>query len=224
MLPPGQQSRPDFPRFGLNQYANRFPTELEHRRLTLQVPSGAQVILDLDEAEIERVSQTSDFHCVTTWSYCGANWQGVRFRDLYECYVKPDLADGTSIRGVSLYAQDGYKTSLPLEDLLTDNTLIADTLSGQPLTIDHGAPLRLVAPNHYGYKNLKHLKRIEFYTDLPVLKHGILKFMDHPRVRVSKEERGRYFPGWLLRVLYRPLINRTVILFKKTVDRFNKAA
>ena len=40
---------------------------------------------------------------------------------------------------------------------------MADHLDGQLLPIEHGAPLRLIAPAHYGYKSVKHLHRIEFW-------------------------------------------------------------
>jgi DMSO/TMAO reductase YedYZ molybdopterin-dependent catalytic subunit len=122
---------------------------------------------------------------------------------------------------VVLYAQDGYRTTLSLEDILKNDVLLADSLDGQPLSIEHGAPLRLVAPEHYGYKNLKHLKRIEFYATMPEVKRGILAFLDHPRARVAKEERGRWIPGWILRYIYRLLIPRGVKQFREAMLKRN---
>jgi hypothetical protein len=48
--------------------------------------------------------------------------------------------------------------------------------------------------------------------------------MDHPRARVALEERGRVFPGWLLRHLYRPLIGRTEKRFAKELQRHEALA
>lgn len=114
---------------------------------------------------------------------------------------------------VVLRGQDGARGSLPLADLLAPDVLLADRLDGQPLGVDHGAPLRLVAPAHYGYKNLKHLDRIEFLCSSADYRPQGFRFMVHERARVALEERGRWVPGWLLRHLYRPLIGPTVRLF-----------
>jgi DMSO/TMAO reductase YedYZ molybdopterin-dependent catalytic subunit len=103
--------------------------------------------------------------------------------------------------------QDGYRISLPLGDLMSPDVILADEIDGQPLSIKHGAPLRLVAPAHYGYKSPKHIKQIEFWRDERNYRPAGFAFMEHPRGRVANEERGRIFPGWLLRYLYRPLIN-----------------
>jgi DMSO/TMAO reductase YedYZ molybdopterin-dependent catalytic subunit len=116
--------------------------------------------------------------------------------------------------GVILRAQDGYRTTMLLDDLMADDVLLADEMNGLPLSVDHGAPMRLVAPQHYGYKNLKHLASLEFCDTMPVVKHGVLAFLDHPRARVALEERGRWFPGWLLRRVYRPFIHRTAEKFR----------
>jgi Oxidoreductase molybdopterin binding domain len=107
-------------------------------------------------------------------------------------------------------------------DLLAPDVLLADRLFGQPLSLEHGAPLRLVALGHYGYKSVKHLDRIEFrVSDAGYRPYG-LRFMVHPRARVAFEERGQWLPGWLLRVLYRPLIGPTVKHFEKATLQYTE--
>jgi DMSO/TMAO reductase YedYZ molybdopterin-dependent catalytic subunit len=145
---------------------------------------------------------------------------GVTFSDFFKKYVQPHEAEQHPITGAVFYGQDGYRTTLLLEDLLRSDVMLADSLDGQPLTIEHGAPLRLVAPAHYGYKNLKHLKRIEFYSTIPKIKRGISAFLDHPRARVLKEERARWIPGWILRYVYRPLISGAVKDFRKAMAEY----
>ena len=213
MLPPGQVARADFPRFGLTQYAERFPSQLTDCSLSVQVFSAAPLILRDALSGLPRTTLQADFHCVTTWSSLGLVWGGVRFSDFFHERVRPLVPTGTIV-GVVLRAQDGYRTTLLLEDLLADDVLLADELNAQPLTVEHGAPLRLVAPRHYGYKSMKHLSRLEFCETAPVVKHGPLAFLDHPRARVALEERGLWFPGWLLRRLYRPLIPSTAKRFR----------
>ena len=215
MLPPGQIARADFPRFGLTQYANRFPARPSDRSLSVTVPAAESLILSDALSGLPRITVQSDFHCVTTWSHLGVTWGGVRFSEFYRERVTSLAHRSTDVVGVILRAQDGYRTTMLLDDLLADDVLLADEMNGLPLSVDHGAPLRLIAPQHYGYKNLKHLATLEFCDTMPVVKHGALAFLDHPRARVALEERGRWFPGWLLRRVYRPLIHRTVAIFRQ---------
>lgn len=97
--------------------------------------------------------------------------------------------------------------------------LLADRLSGRPLSIAHGAPLRVVAPAHYGYKSVKHLNRIELWRSNTSYKPVGFRFMDHPRARVANGERGQWVPGWLLRYLYRPLIRPTALRFERALQK-----
>ncbi len=76
--------------------------------------------------------------------------------------------------------------------------LIAD----QPLTLAKGAPLRLVAPSHYGYKGVKHATRLRL---LDRYRSGSAGWAEHPRGRVAAEERGRGLPGVAYRYVYRAL-------------------
>ena len=135
--------------------------------------------------------------------------------DFYSMVVSPDAGPNPDATLVALRGQDGARTGMLLEDLLSPNVLIADHLNGEPISVDHGAPLRLVAPDHYGYKSIKHLSQIEFRLRASGYRASGLRAMDHLRARVALEERGRVLPGWLLRYLYRPLIPSTVSRFAK---------
>ncbi len=207
------------PRFGLIPFAERFPRVTD--RVSLRVEGEVAAPLDAGAAlaRLPRAEQVCDFHCVTTWSRRALHWSGVRFTDFYQQVVRPLAGAAEDARFVVLHGQDGARTSLPLEDLLAPDVLLADRLDGQPLPIAHGAPLRLVAPAHYGYKSIKHLHRIELRRS-GVDYHPVgLRFMEHPRARVALEERGQWLPGWLLRHLYRPLIKPTARRFDVTLRR-----
>jgi len=217
-LPPGQYASDDFPRFGLTQFARRFPRNA--RSVELRIDGNVRESIAVAEAlrQLPRVSQTSDFHCVTTWSRRSLRWSGVRFADFFERIVVPGAGPDNEANFVVLRCQDGYRSCLPLGDLLADDVLLADTLDGEPLTIEHGAPLRLVAPAHYGYKSAKHVSRVEFWRDDRRYRPAAFRFMEHPRARVALEERGRGVPGLVLRYLYRPLVRPTIARFRRAMD------
>ncbi len=206
-LPPGQKVSDIFPRFGLPQYAKRFPTEVE--KISLEIGGDLDAFTISDQlTSLPRISKISDFHCVTTWSKLDLNWGGYRFIDFYNTLVLPRLSQ--QVNFVVIKAQDGYKTTLPLADLLVENVLLADQLDDQKLTIEHGAPVRIVAPDHHGYKNVKHIKSINFYTEAQKIKKGIAGLMDHPRARVGQEERASKGAGVFFRWLYQFGIKGTI--------------
>lgn len=218
-LPPGQREANAFHRFGLTRFASRFPKETA--TCTLDVAGDVEAELQLIDPlrGLPRIEQTSDFHCVTTWSVRGLRWEGVRFADFYSRLVLPQARPRAGATLVALRGQDGARTAMLLEDLLAPDVLLADRLNGEALSLDHGAPLRLVAPAHYGYKSAKHLSRIEFCAPTQDYRVSGFAFMDHPRARVAFEERGRVAPGWLLRYLYRPFIAPTVSRFAQANAR-----
>jgi len=215
-LPPGQYAIDDFPRFGLTQYAKWDKTDFDP--VDLLISGDVQNIITVSAEELNalpRIEQTSDFHCVTTWTKQNLHWGGFRFYDFYEMIVKSRVVPSEKAVNVIFRCQDGFRSILPLADLLADDVLLANSLGGEMLTTKHGAPLRLVTPAHYGYKNPKYLKAIEFWPDESKFRPPIFRFMSHPRARVEFEERGRWFPGWFLRYLYRPAVKSTIRMFDR---------
>lgn len=211
-LPPGQFEAREFIRFGLGRFRNK--------RLAPDVPLSIVVGGDIRTpieignrlSGLNRIEQVSDFHCVTSWSIHELAWSGVRFADFYRCLVVPEAQPDTGAELVVFRGRDGYRCAMLLEDLLADDILLADRLDGKPLDIAHGAPLRLVAPAHYGYKSVKYLCAIDFLTDrrkyrFPLPYPGL---MDHPRARVAKEERARFLPNWLIRPFYRLFVPKEI--------------
>ena len=210
MLPVGQQIRDNFPRFGVTQFTDfEAPVDSSYS-VELKGDIESRYISQDDLAGLQRIDLVSDFHCVTTWTYPGVQWSGYRFRDVYEALIQPHISPDKSIALIAFKSLDKYKASLLLEDALADDVFLVDRMNGKPLSAKHGAPLRLLAPAHYGYKSVKHLASIQLWQSPRSYHPILLRFMEHPRARVAYEERGRYFPGWLLRYLYRPLINATV--------------
>jgi DMSO/TMAO reductase YedYZ molybdopterin-dependent catalytic subunit len=117
---------------------------------------------------LPRTTITMDIHCVTRWSKMDTTWEGVAVRTLIDqklINLRP------SAKYVLQHAEYGFTVNLPLEIVLADNFLLATHFNGQPLTPDHGAPLRgvvgyirgrhdLLTP--YFWKGAKWLRGLEF--------------------------------------------------------------
>ena len=109
--------------------------------------------------EFQRLPRTqvhSDIHRVTQWSRYDNTWEGVSLREVMALAApKPEG------RFAILHAEAGFTTNLPLAELIQDDVLLADRHDGQPLTPEHGWPLRLVVPRRYFWKSAKWIRRIE---------------------------------------------------------------
>jgi DMSO/TMAO reductase YedYZ molybdopterin-dependent catalytic subunit len=108
--------------------------------------------LSYDELRaLPQASQVSDFHCVTGWSVSSVHWRGVRFRDLL-AKARP-LADAHALEFVS--AEHPYVDYLTLGQATLPDAMLAWEMDGKALLREHGAPVRVVIPDMYGYKNVK---------------------------------------------------------------------
>jgi DMSO/TMAO reductase YedYZ molybdopterin-dependent catalytic subunit len=106
--------------------------------------------------ELPRASNVQDIHCVTRWSKFDTSFDGVHWRDLAKI-VRPTSA----ARFVVAHAEAGFTSNVPLSYLEDENALLATHGDGEPLTPDHGYPLRLVIPGKYFWKSAKWLRGIE---------------------------------------------------------------
>jgi DMSO/TMAO reductase YedYZ molybdopterin-dependent catalytic subunit len=97
-----------------------------------------------------------DIHCVTRWSRFDARFRGVHWSELAEL-VLPRPGG----RYVVAHAEQGFTANVPLRALEHDDALIAYEADGEPLTPDHGWPLRLVVPTKYFWKSAKWLRGLE---------------------------------------------------------------
>ncbi|MGE0529570.1 MAG: sulfite oxidase, partial [Bdellovibrionales bacterium] len=96
-----------------------------------------------------------------------AEWTGIPLRRLLTPLgIKPDAIEvlfiGTD-RGVegNLKEPINFERSLPLDKALHPDTLLALRMNGEPLTPEHGYPVRLLVPGWYGVASVKWLTRIE---------------------------------------------------------------
>ncbi len=127
-------------------------------RLTVGGLVEQNVSLTYDELRaLPRVEQVSDFHCVTGWTVNNVHWAGVRIRDVLA--AAHPLEEGHALRFVSMEVP--YVDYLTLREASLHDVMLAYEMDGRPLPREHGAPVRLVIPEMYGYKNVKWLERIE---------------------------------------------------------------
>lgn len=113
--------------------------------------------------KLPRTSILTDIHCVTRWSRFDTVFEGVAFKVIYDL-VRPQ----PQARFVMVHAEQDFTANVPLDDLLRDNVLLATHADGNPLTPEHGYPLRLVVPHLYLWKSVKWMRGMEFMaTDHP---------------------------------------------------------
>ncbi|TLN15762.1 sulfite oxidase-like oxidoreductase [bacterium] len=120
--------------------------------------------------QLPRTQLVMDIHCVTRWSKLDTRWEGVSLRVLIEQgIIKPLPAAAHVLQ----HAEYGFTANLPLEVCLQENFLLATHFDGQPISPDHGYPLRgiigaisgrdeLTVP--YFWKGAKWLRGLEFMT------------------------------------------------------------
>jgi DMSO/TMAO reductase YedYZ molybdopterin-dependent catalytic subunit len=113
-------------------------------------------------ASLPRMNETVDFHCVEGWGVDDVRWGGVAPAALLEqADVRPEA------RYAVFHAYGGvYLSTLPLDLIRDEKTMLADSLNGAPLPPKHGGPLRLVVPRQLGYKNVKWVERVELTAEV----------------------------------------------------------
>lgn len=201
-LPPGQREIKTFPRF--SDQPLRWAPKPSPLALEISVEGEPVATIGPDDwDQFERVEQTNDFHCVTTWSYRGLRWAGYSFAEVIRETVGADL-----LAYMVAIAGDTRQATFLTEDAIASDVLLATHLDEQPLTAKHGAPLRLVSPQQYGYKSAKHLIGIDFRSEEP---ESTLGAKEHLRARVAKEERHSSLPNWILRRPYRLTVAPTAM-------------
>jgi DMSO/TMAO reductase YedYZ molybdopterin-dependent catalytic subunit len=134
--------------------------------------SGLSVALDI-RTLMSRLSlheQITRFVCVEGWSAI-AWWAGLRFDDLLRAYPPKSKAKWarmeSSVNLDNSGNPDPYFISVDLATARHPQTLLATHHNGQPLTVEHGAPLRLLVPVKLGLKNVKAITRITYSEEEP---------------------------------------------------------
>ena len=168
-LPPGQSLTQKFPVLHYGPVPGFNPATWDFR-VWGEVLEERQWTWD-EFNQLPRTKIVMDIHCVTRWSKFNTEWEGVSVRSLIEGGL---LSLRPAAKYVLQHAEYGFTANLPLEIVLQDNFLLATHFNGEPITPDHGYPLRgvighivdktdLMTP--YFWKGAKWLRGLQFLSE-----------------------------------------------------------
>ena len=118
---------------------------------------GEHVLADIQA--LPKVEWTVEHKCIEGWSHV-VTWRGTAFSNFAELY-RTQIGDPPAFVNLRT-PDDGYFVSLDWATMMHPQTVLAWELQGEPLSFDHGAPLRLATPLKYGIKQIKRIGSIEF--------------------------------------------------------------
>ncbi len=153
-LPPGQYLTEKWPVL----HAGSVPT-VDLATWDFRIWGEVENPIRLSWEELEQLPSsevTVDIHCVTRWSRFDTTFRGVHWSELAKL-VQPK----PGARFAVAHAEQGFTSNVPLEAIEADDALIAYGADGEPLSPDHGWPLRLMVPSRYFWKSAKWLRGIE---------------------------------------------------------------
>ncbi len=149
-LPPGQSLTLKFPVLHYGPIPNFDPVTWDFR-IWGEVEEEARWSWEQFES-LPRTKMQMDIHCVTRWSKFDTMWEGVAVKTLVDeglIKVKPEATH------VLQHCEYGYTTNIPFEVAMADNFLMATHFESEPISPDHGYPLRGVIGAIPGRKELK---------------------------------------------------------------------
>ncbi|OSQ31015.1 sulfite oxidase-like oxidoreductase [Thalassospira sp. MCCC 1A03138] len=154
-LPPGQREVKDWPVLDLGITPH---VGTDDFRLTIDGEVENPVTLDFGQLlDLPPFMAKNDIHCVTSWSRYDNHWQGVSALSLADL-VKPT----SDARHVLFTAHDGYTTNVRIDQFIDDDVLLAHHWEDEPLTEEHGGPVRVIIPKLYFWKSAKWVRQITF--------------------------------------------------------------
>ncbi|MDB9515343.1 sulfite oxidase-like oxidoreductase [Kamptonema animale CS-326] len=153
-VPPGQHLTQGFP---VLTYGDTPHISTEEWHLKIWGKAKEVTFRWSDLMAMPQSNFTADFHCVTHWSKLDVQWTGVKVTD-FMTYVE---VDPTAVH-IMEHSYGGYTTNIAIADFLREENFFAHTVFGEPLTLDHGGPMRLVVPHLYAWKSAKWINGLEF--------------------------------------------------------------
>lgn len=151
---------------GWRIYAIQSPMPVfEPATYTLKITGEVEEPMELSWDEVldwPAHKSTSDFHCVTGWSVMDVRWKGILPKEIVE-RVRPT----SKAKFVTMYSlEEPYVDQVTMDQFLHEDNVLAHTMDGEPLTREHGSPLRMVLPQMYGYKGVKWVKELRFVSKM----------------------------------------------------------
>ncbi len=156
-VPPGQYLAKGFP---VLTYGATPEISTDEWQLKVWGLATAKTFSWADLMAMPQQQFTADFHCVTRWSKLDVKWTGVKVTD----FMQQVEIDPKAVH-VMEHCYGGYTTNIATDDFLREENFFAHTLFGEPLSAEHGGPLRLVVPHLYAWKSAKWLNGLEFLDE-----------------------------------------------------------
>lgn len=158
-LPPGQRLQRGWPVTHYGPVPRFRPERWEFRVFGATRDGGKHRWTHEEFVRLPYSTITADLHCVTKYSMLGAEWGGVTAATVLR--LAPPAADATH---VMVWAEYGFSANLRLSDVTAEQAIFATHRGGEPLTAEHGFPVRLVVPHLYAWKGPKWVRGLEYMT------------------------------------------------------------
>ncbi|GGO81884.1 sulfite oxidase-like oxidoreductase [Wenjunlia tyrosinilytica] len=156
-LPPGQRLQRGWPVLHYGPVP-RFKQDRWEFRVFGATASGDKHCWNHEEfSALPRTTVVGDFHCVTRFSMPNVEWNGVSTAEILK--LAPPADDVTH---VMVWAEYGFSSNLRIADFADARALFATHRGGEPLTAEHGFPVRLVVPHLYAWKGPKWVRGVEY--------------------------------------------------------------
>lgn len=154
-IPPGQRIRENFP---VLHHGRTLKLDISKWTFTISGLVEEEKKLNFEEfMSLPQVKVFSDIHCVTGWSKLDNLWEGVSTKTIKDIV---NILPGAKFAIVN--AEGGFTANLALSDFFEPDVLFAVKHNNEPLTPEHGYPVRLVVPRLYFWKSAKWVTGVEF--------------------------------------------------------------
>jgi len=152
-VPPGQYLAKGFPVLTYGETPQINAKEWEFRVWGLVKPA---TFTWSDFMALPQHDFTADFDCVTRWSKLDVKWTGIKVTDFMR------LVEVSKAVHVMEHCYGGYTTNILMADFVREENFFAHSVFGEPLSAEHGGPMRLVVPHLYAWKSAKWINGLEF--------------------------------------------------------------
>ena len=158
-LPPNQRKANRFPVL----QAGGIPYDLTKKNWIIEIYGEVENPKTYKYEEFIKLPTTkikTDIHCVTGWSLFDIYWEGVLFKEIFKIVKPTEKAKYIIFECADLGGT--FTTSLPIKDLMGEDTMLAFKYDGEDLDVKHGGPVRGLAPKKYFYKSAKWVLKLKF--------------------------------------------------------------
>lgn len=145
-------------------------------QLGITKANGEMLTVSLEEIrQLPKTSIVFNFKCIEGWDMI-TNWGGVQLSAFLHHFGLRKEA-GMKYIGAATPDTD-YYVALDMPSALHPQTLLCYEMNDQPLSIEHGAPLRLIVPVKYGFKSLKRIGTL-YFDDAPLADYWFERGYDY---------------------------------------------